>query len=117
MSLLKNTTKKLRKSDDEVDRKLTEHLNRLATQQMVILTLLADQDLDADTTITPVMLNSLNLDQLEVMAQGLLPIIKVRPRNFLIGTELKQLTIQSDQLMVRVGGGFEELGEYLKKYS
>ena len=42
-----------------------------------------------------------------------LPIIRIQQGKYLIGTELKMLVIKADYCMVRVGGGFERLEEYI----
>jgi hypothetical protein len=46
---------------------------------------------------------------------AIVPVIKVSEAKFLIGCELKQLEIKHQQVMVRIGGGYEELSEYLHK--
>eukprot|EP00347_Sterkiella_histriomuscorum_P021082 403335328 len=42
-----------------------------------------------------------------------LPIIRVLPGRYLIGTDLKMLMIKGNICMVRVGGGWERLDEYI----
>lgn len=42
-----------------------------------------------------------------------MPIIRVRPGSYLIGTDLKMLMIKGTVCMVRVGGGWEPLHEYI----
>ena len=41
------------------------------------------------------------------------PIVRLAPGQYLIGTEKKMLIIKGESCMVRVGGGFEKLDEYL----
>ena len=45
--------------------------------------------------------------------QTMIPIIKVQASYYLIGTELKMLEIKGINIMVRVGGGFSDLQEYI----
>jgi hypothetical protein len=45
------------------------------------------------------------------------PLIKVSEASYLIGAELKMVEIKSNQTLIRTGGGFEPLSEYLTKYS
>lgn len=47
------------------------------------------------------------------MMQTMIPIIKVQASYYLIGTELKMLEIKGINIMVRVGGGFSDLQEYI----
>lgn len=42
-----------------------------------------------------------------------LPIIRVVTGRYLIGTDLKMLMIKGNICMVRVGGGWERLDEYI----
>ena len=51
--------------------------------------------------------------ELEVLMQTMIPIIKVQASYYLIGTELKMLEIKGINIMVRVGGGFSDLQEYI----
>ncbi|CDW86537.1 growth arrest-specific protein 2 [Stylonychia lemnae] len=44
-----------------------------------------------------------------------LPIIRILQGRYLIGTEYKMLMIKNDSCMVRVGGGFEKLEEYIMR--
>lgn len=50
---------------------------------------------------------------LEAQMSAIVPVIKVSEAKFLIGGELKQLEIKQQQVMVRIGGGYESLSEYL----
>ena len=43
------------------------------------------------------------------------PIIRMQAGKYLIGTESKLLIIKGQSVMVRIGGGFERLDEYLKR--
>eukprot|EP00347_Sterkiella_histriomuscorum_P017933 403347426 len=45
------------------------------------------------------------------------PIVRIAASKYLIGTETKMLIIKGDSCMVRVGGGFEKLDEYLVRNS
>lgn len=45
------------------------------------------------------------------------PIIRISQGKYLIGTETKMLIIKGESCMVRVGGGFEKLDEYLMRNS
>jgi len=42
-----------------------------------------------------------------------MPIIRVKSGSYLIGTDLKMLMIKGNICMVRVGGGWERLDEYI----
>ena len=52
------------------------------------------------------LVNSLNFN---------LPLIRLGPGKYLIGTETKMIVIKNSTCMVRVGGGFERLEEYLAR--
>ena len=53
------------------------------------------------------LVNSLNFN---------LPLIRLGPGRYLIGTEVKMIVIKNSTCMVRVGGGFERLEEYIAKH-
>ena len=55
----------------------------------------------------------MKLKDLEEQMAIMIPVIKVSEAKFLIGTELKQLEIRNSVIVVRVGGGYEPLQEYL----
>ena len=42
-----------------------------------------------------------------------LPFIKLEEGKYMIGTEKRTIMVRSDRLMIRVGGGFATLEEYL----
>ena len=44
---------------------------------------------------------------------GLCPVVKLEPSKYMIGTELKHVFEKNDQLIVRVGGGFEPLESHI----
>ena len=47
-----------------------------------------------------------------------MPFAKLRKENlYLIGTEVKLLTVKNDKCMVRVGGGFITIKEYYNRYA
>ncbi len=46
---------------------------------------------------------------------AIVPVIKISEAKFLIGAEQKQLEIKQSVVMVRIGGGYESLTEYLQK--
>ncbi len=52
------------------------------------------------------LVNSLNFN---------LPLIRITPGKYLIGTEGKMVMIRNSSCMVRVGGGFERLEDYLAR--
>lgn len=45
-----------------------------------------------------------------------MPVIRIGPGKYLLGTESKMLMIKGDICMVRVGGGFVSLQEYIERY-
>lgn len=44
---------------------------------------------------------------------GLVPVVKLEPGKFMIGTEKKQVIVKNDTLIVRIGGGFESLDRHI----
>ena len=44
-----------------------------------------------------------------------LPIYRISEGNYLIGTEKKKCTIKGNNCLVRVGGGYQSLEEYLER--
>ena len=45
-----------------------------------------------------------------------MPIIRIKGGNYLLGTESKPVVIKGTTCVVRIGGGFENLLEYIKRY-
>ena len=61
------------------------------------------------------MYQRMKLKELETHMTVMIPIIRLSEAKFLIGDEIKVLKIKSDVVLVRVGGGYESLFEYLRK--
>lgn len=45
----------------------------------------------------------------------MLPVIKIAPGKYLIGTQVKQLQKKEKNLILRVGGGYTDLDTYFKE--
>ena len=69
-------------------------------------------------------LDYMDLKELEAFVTAFLPVLKVDENNpkeekkdakYLIGTEKKALQIKSTDILIRVGGGYATLEEYLKQ--
>ena len=58
-------------------------------------------------------LDHLTTKQLALLLLAHLPFIKLKPEQYMIGTEKKTVQIRSNTLMIRVGGGYATLEEYL----
>ena len=58
-------------------------------------------------------ISRMNSRQLEKLLTGFLPVVKLKDAKYMIGTDVKTILIKSDQLLVRVGGGFITLSEHL----
>jgi len=59
-------------------------------------------------------LNHMSMDDVNMLLTSLLPVIKLEAGKYMIGTEKKPILIKSNKLMLRVGGGYATLEEYLK---
>ena len=58
------------------------------------------------------------VDAMHIEMATYLPFVKLSKGRYLIGTHARQVELkQSGQLVVRIGGGFEYLDDYLKKHS
>jgi len=57
----------------------------------------------------------LSKEQLEQCLRLLVPVIKLDTNSYLIGTQKRQLLMKNTNLLIRVGGGFMELNEYLRQ--
>jgi hypothetical protein len=44
---------------------------------------------------------------------ALIPIVKLEPGKFMLGTEKKQVLVKNEKLIVRVGGGFEPMDTHI----
>ena len=51
--------------------------------------------------------------ELEECLRLILPIVKLDPNKYLIGTKVRQVQIKNDSLLARVGGGFMEMDQML----
>ena len=49
--------------------------------------------------------------ELEECLRLIMPIIKLKPGSYLIGTKIKQVIIRNKRLIARVGGGFMDLNK------
>ena len=49
--------------------------------------------------------------ELEECLRLIMPIIKLKPGSYLIGTKIKQVIIRNKSLIARVGGGFMDLNK------
>ncbi len=62
--------------------------------------------------------NNIDMQPLMQLLGVFMPIAKLKKENsFLIGTEVKQLTVKNDNCMVRVGGGYVTIKEYYNRYA
>ena len=60
----------------------------------------------------------MDLRALSQLLGTFMPIVKLEKENmYLIGTEVKQMTVKGENCMVRVGGGYVTIQEYYNKYS
>ena len=59
----------------------------------------------------------LSQQQTEEILRLLIPVIKLNVKMYLIGTKSRHLQIKNTNLLVRVGGGFMDLDQYLTQYS
>lgn len=47
-----------------------------------------------------------------------MPIAKLKKEDsYLIGTEVKMMTVRGEKCMIRVGGGFEDIKDYYNNYA
>lgn len=55
------------------------------------------------------------MKDLEIQMSTLIPVIKIEDAKFLIGAEAKMLEIKQSLIIIRIGGGYEPLQDYLIK--
>ncbi len=61
---------------------------------------------------------SLDLAAISQLLGTFMPIVKIpKEDSYLIGTEVKQMTVRGENCMVRVGGGYVTIEEYYNRYS
>ena len=58
-------------------------------------------------------LNHMTAKQISKLLLAHLPFIKLKDGQYMIGTEKKTVMVRSNTLMIRVGGGYATLEEYL----
>ena len=54
-------------------------------------------------------------EELEQCMRLLVPVIKLDTNSYIVGTQKRQLVMKNTNLLMRVGGGFMELNEYLRQ--
>ena len=59
----------------------------------------------------------LSAEELEEILKLLIPVVKINVKMYLIGTKTRHLQMKNTNLLVRVGGGFMDLDQYLKQQS
>ena len=59
----------------------------------------------------------LSRSELEEILRLLIPIIKLRTNLYLVGTKQRQIFVKNTNLLIRVGGGYMDLNEYLGQQS
>ena len=55
----------------------------------------------------------MNEEEINMPLTSLLPVLKLEAGKYMIGTEKKPIQIKNDSLLIRVGGGYATLEEYL----
>lgn len=58
-------------------------------------------------------LDHMNEEEINMLLTSLLPVLKLEAGKYMIGTEKKPIQIKNDSLLIRVGGGYATLEEYL----
>lgn len=62
--------------------------------------------------------NALSLPCLCQLLGTFMPIAKLTKQDsYLIGTEVKMMTVRGENCMIRVGGGFEDIKNYYNNYA
>ena len=62
--------------------------------------------------------NGLSLPALCQLLGTFMPIAKLKKEDsYLIGTEVKMMTVRGEKCMIRVGGGFEDIKDYYNNYA
>ena len=54
-------------------------------------------------------------EELEQCMRLIVPVIKLDTNSYIVGTQKRQLLMKNTNLLMRVGGGFMELNEYLRQ--
>lgn len=60
-------------------------------------------------------LKLLQISELEQISSSILPIIRIENHKYLVGAEQKKITLKENNLIIRVGGGYVNFEEHIKK--
>ena len=88
---------------DESEKKVKAGLKQMMQDQLNFYSEIIDVE---DEEFGNFVISMMESSQLEQLLTGFLPVIKIDSTKYLIGTDVKTILIKSDQLLVRVGGGF-----------
>ena len=113
---------KVHKNGNEVDQKVAAIAKANIEKIGAIIAKSKTRAEKAGKTEPEAYLDFMDLKELEMFVCAFLPVIKVDENNpkdakreakYLIGTDKKSLQIKSTDILIRVGGGYATLAEYL----
>ena len=99
---------------DEAEKKVKTGLKQMMQEQLAFYRSLVNEEDDDSNNFV---ISRMSSFQLESLLTGFLPVIKLDSAKYLIGTDVKNILIKSDAILVRVGGGFITLSEHINKIS
>ena len=113
--LMRQQTRSAKEGDD-VDKQVAEVFEKVTgdTTKLLVRKMTRSKDLDDDPEDKHAFLNHMSEGELSLLLTSTLPIIKLEPGLYMIGTEKKAVQIKSDRLFIRVGGGFSTVEDYVK---
>ena len=105
------------KGGDEVERRLAVMFDKMNanSKRLIANTMKKARRLGSDDHHA--FLDYMTEEEISQFLCSQLPVIKLCDGKYMIGTEQKPILVRSDRLLIRVGGGFVTLEEYLNKNS
>merc|ERR1712110_258701 len=110
--LMRQSTKAAKKGDN-VDKQLGVMFQKMADKTTAILAKRMTQAKKAGNDDPHAFLDYMKEDEVNMLLTSMLPVIKLEAGKYMIGAEKKPIQIKNDSLLIRVGGGYATLEEYL----
>ena len=110
--IMKNLTKKM-ENGDETDRAIHKVLTNLVTTYLKNF----NPNADLDTNLTYDQKLEQENQHLIYELATCLPFVKLAPGSYLVGTEIRSIQIKGRGVLVRTGGGYMYLSEFMLHYA
>ena len=109
---MKQHTKTAKKGDN-VDKQIAAMFEKMAGKTAALIATKMAKAKRHGNDDPHAFLDYMNEEEINMLLTSLLPVLKLEAGKYMIGTEKKPIQIKNDSLLIRVGGGYATLEEYL----